>query len=162
MSSPETPDSERLALAAALKHAVRENSTAAVMVHSALSARMGLSVIEEKTLGLLEQRGPLTAGEIAAQTGLAAASVTSLIDRLERKQFAQRMRDSQDRRRVLVAINHERLAAFAPLFGGLERLLDELIAGYSAAELAVILDFVRRATSGSFAELGRMGGESAA
>ena len=42
---------------------------------------------------------------IIAHPGLAAASVTDLIDRLERKQFAQSVRDAKDRRRVIVTLN---------------------------------------------------------
>ena len=87
----------RTELVAALSRAGRIQSDATVMFHSAVAERMGLSVTEQKTIGILDRLGPLSAGEIAAHTGLATASVTSLIDRLEAKGFAQRVRDQKDR-----------------------------------------------------------------
>src|SRR3712207_9587219 len=65
-----------------------------------VAARQGLSASEEKALDLLERAGPLTAGELARQTGLAPASVTGVVNRLERKGFARRIPNPDDRRSV--------------------------------------------------------------
>jgi DNA-binding MarR family transcriptional regulator len=46
--------------------------------------------------------GPKSAGELRRGTGLSSAATTTLIDRLERKGYAQRVRDPSDRRRVMV------------------------------------------------------------
>lgn len=124
----------------------RENSNAAVMFHSAIGERMGLGMTEEKTLDLLQRLGPLTAGEIGQQTGLAPASVSGLIDRLEAKWLVRRVRDVKDRRRVIVEINHERLAGFGELFDPLVTGLAELYERYSDGELELIADFLHRAT----------------
>ncbi|WP_240506085.1 MarR family winged helix-turn-helix transcriptional regulator [Thermoactinospora rubra] len=131
----------------ALTVAGRENSQAAVMFHSAVAARMGLGPSEEKTLDLLQRRGPLTAGEIVQHTGLAPASVTGLIDRLEAKWFVRRTRDPKDRRRVIVEINQEMLAGGEEIFAPLVNGLAELYERYTDEELEVILDFLRRATA---------------
>ena len=133
-------------LVAALSRAGRAQSDATVMFHSAVAERMGLSVTEQKTISILDRLGPLSAGEIAAHTGLATASVTSLIDRLEAKGFAHRLRDQKDRRRVIVALRAERLSAIGPLFDSLARSFLDLVATYQDEELAVILDFMDRAT----------------
>ena len=76
----------------------------AVLFHAALSARMGLSPVEEKTLDVLQREGPLTAGELSKHTGLAPPSVTGLINRLEKKGFVRRVADDEDGRRVRVAV----------------------------------------------------------
>lgn len=131
-------------LLAELREAGRVHSNAAVMYHAAISARMGLSAVEEKTLDLLQRSGALSAGELGELTGLAPASVTGLIDRLERKGFARRVRDPQDRRRVNVEIAPGVEARFAPLFAPFATRLADLYAEYSDAELAVILDFLHR------------------
>jgi DNA-binding MarR family transcriptional regulator len=128
-----------------LHEAGRALSNAAVMYHSALSASMGLGMTEEKTLDLLEREGPLTAGEIVKRTGLAPASVSGLLDRLEHKGFVRRVRDPADRRRVIVEIDRDRVGAFDELFTGLVTRLNELYAGYTDEQLALILDFLRRA-----------------
>ncbi|MBP2320380.1 DNA-binding MarR family transcriptional regulator [Kibdelosporangium banguiense] len=134
-------------LLAALHHAGRENSNAAVMFHAAIGARMGLGMTEEKTLDLLEREGPLTAGELTAHTGLAPASVSGLIDRLERKGFVRRVRDREDGRRVIVEINQEHVASFGVLFNTFVAGLEALYAGYTDEQLALILDFLRRSAA---------------
>ncbi|MEH1126989.1 MarR family winged helix-turn-helix transcriptional regulator [Micromonospora sp. CPCC 206061] len=132
---------------AALHQAGREHSNAAVMFHAAVGARMGLGMTEEKTLDLLERDGPLTAGEIAAQTGLAPASVSGLIDRLERKEFVRRVRDHDDGRRVIIEMNREHVASFGTLFATFVAGLEALYASYTDEQLAVILDFLRRSAA---------------
>ncbi|MEV4676488.1 MULTISPECIES: MarR family winged helix-turn-helix transcriptional regulator [Actinomadura] len=134
-------------LLAALGQAGREQSNATVMYHSALSARMGLGMTEEKALDLLQRLGPLTAGDLARHSGLAPASVSGLIDRLQAKGFVRRVRDEGDRRRVIVEIDPSRVQAFAELFADFVRGLDEMYAAYGDDELALILDFLRRVTA---------------
>lgn len=137
----------RKSLLEALTTAGREQSNAAVMYHSALGERLGLGMTEEKTLDLLQRLGPLTAGEIGQHTGLAPATVSGLIDRLEAKQLARRVRDTKDRRRVIVEIDHARLAGFAELFEPFVTRLAELYDRYTDDELELILDWVTRATA---------------
>jgi DNA-binding MarR family transcriptional regulator len=131
---------EQLALAG------RASSAATVMFHTAVAARQGLSASEEKALDLLERSGPLTAGELARRSGLAPASVTGLIDRLERKGFARRVPNPGDGRSVLVEVDSERLyATVAPLFADWVGSLYELYAGYTDEQLEVILHFLTEA-----------------
>ena len=129
-----------------LEVAGREIGAAAVMFHTALAAERGLSATEEKALDLLERCGPLTAGELAERSGLAPASVTGLVDRLERKGFARRVPHPADRRRILVEIDAERVAEdLAPLFADWSRSVDELYAGYTDEQLETILHFLTEA-----------------
>ncbi len=128
---------EELALAG------RAMSAATVMFHTTVAARQGLSATEEKALDLLERFGPLTAGELAKRSGLAPASVTGLINRLERKGFARRIANPSDRRSILVEVDAERLlAGMVPLFADWVGSLEELYAGYSDEQLELILHFL--------------------
>ncbi|MFF4196066.1 MarR family winged helix-turn-helix transcriptional regulator [Nonomuraea sp. NPDC001831] len=130
-----------------LVEAGRESSNAAVMYHSAMGERLGLGMTEEKTLDLLQRLGPLTAGELSQHTGLAPASVSGLIDRLEAKWLVRRVRDTKDRRRVIVEINWERLAGFGELFEPFVAAMSGLYDRYTDDELALIVDFLRRSTA---------------
>lgn len=120
-------------------------STAAVMFHAALAEKQGLGATETKALDLLVRLGPMTAGELGQHAGLAPASITGLVDRLEKKGFARRARDEADGRRVLVHAVPEQLMRFAPLFAGFMRSMDELYAKFTVEELETILAFVREA-----------------
>lgn len=122
--------------------ALRENNTSAVLFHGAVAERFGLSVTDLKALDLLQRTGPITAGEIVAHTGLAPASVTSLIDRLARKRFVGRRRDPADRRRVIVALSSGVEARFARAFRSLHERTLAHIAQYREADLVVIRSFL--------------------
>jgi DNA-binding MarR family transcriptional regulator len=132
----------RAARIAALLNAGRDFSTAAVMFHHAVADRHGLSVTDLKTLDVLQRRGRLTAGEIAAQTSLATASVTSLIDRLEAKRLVRRVRDANDRRRVMVALTPHLETSIAPLFASLSRRMLARFKKYSGGQIALIETFL--------------------
>ena len=152
MTTPSAPDDtrsptgRRAELLEQLAIAGRASSVATVMFHTAVAAKQGLSASEEKALDLLERSGPLTAGELARQSGLAPASVTGLINRLEQKGFARRIQNPSDRRSILVEVDVERMyARVAPLFANWVRSLEELYAGYSDEQLEVILHFLTEA-----------------
>ena len=65
--------STRRQLLDALFQAGRELSAAAVMFHTALAARQGLTATEEKALDLLDRYGPLTGRQLAQRSALAPA-----------------------------------------------------------------------------------------
>jgi DNA-binding MarR family transcriptional regulator len=139
--------SDRADLQQRLLAAGRELSTAAVMFHTALSAQLGLSPTEEKALDLLDRFGPLTAGELGQHSGLAPASVTGLVDRLQRKGFVHRRPHPDDRRRVLVEAVPDRLAAMAPMFDDYVAALIELTQRFDDRELAAIVEFMTEAAA---------------
>jgi DNA-binding MarR family transcriptional regulator len=125
----------------------REHSTAVVMFHTAVAAKGGLSPTETKALDLLERFGPLTAGELAERSGLAPASVTGLIDRLEHKSVARRVPHPQDRRRVMVEMNPEYSQRSNPLFDDFVAEFLKLCAGYSTEQLATMAEFLSGAAA---------------
>lgn len=136
-----TSDRDRTELLGRLAAAGREFSDAAVMFHTALADRLELSASEWKTLGLLDQHGPLTAGDLADRSGLAPPSITGILDRLERNGWIRRDRDAADRRRVVVHLNEQASSdRFADAFAGLQRRLEELYSGYNKEELAFVAD----------------------
>lgn len=122
----------------------REHSDATVLFHAAVAARLGLHPTDYKALGLLERLGPMSAGQIAEHSGLATASVTNLIDRLEEKGFVRRVPDARDRRRVMVEVVTKKMAGADLLFASTRRSLSQLYERYATRELAVIADFLAR------------------
>jgi DNA-binding MarR family transcriptional regulator len=130
-----------------LQIAGRELSVAAVMFHTALAAKQGLSASEEKALDLLERFGPLTGRELSNHSGLAPNSVTGLIDRLESKGFVRRVPNPNDRRSVLITPVEDRLAGLQPLFADWVESINALCDKYTDQELATIIDFLTEAAS---------------
>jgi DNA-binding MarR family transcriptional regulator len=137
----------REALVQELLTAGREHSDVIVMFHAAVAERLGLSPTDSKALSLLERHGPIGPGELARLTGLAPASVTGLLNRLERRGLLHRTRDAADGRRQLVEPNPVRVPEVEGMFEGLVRGLSELYRSYSDAELEVVLRWHREATA---------------
>jgi DNA-binding MarR family transcriptional regulator len=130
------------------------------MFHTTLAATQGLSATETKALDVLDREGPLTAGDLALRTGLAPASVTGLVDRLERKGLARRVADPADRRRVRVERSPEGLAALAPLFADFGAQVEALYREFTDEQLQTILRFtteIARRQRDATARLAAMG-----
>jgi DNA-binding MarR family transcriptional regulator len=123
----------------------RELSTAVVMFHTAVGEAAGLSVTETKALEVITRSGPVTPADLARLSGLAPASVTALLDRLERKQVARRVPHPTDRRRFLVEIDPVHLARSQAVFTDLVVQLRQLSDDFDDAELATVVRFLRGA-----------------
>jgi len=156
-----TPAATHEELLAQMARVGRENSDATVLFHSAMADLLGLHPTDYKTLGILDRLGPLSAGEIARHSGLAAASVTNLLDRLESKGFVRRVADPEDGRRLRVEPIRERLTAARRRFAGPVRSLAELVGSYDDHELAVIVDFLGRNAERLRSETARLQGAPA-
>ena len=84
----------------------------------------------------------LTAGGLGAAVDLRSASVTALVDRLEKVGHLRRVRDVEDRRRVGLEMSDSAMAAGASHFGGLARDLTAAMESYTDDELAVVRRFL--------------------
>ena len=77
----------------------------AIDIHSRhLSKQYGLTGPQLIVISEIGQYGPMTIGELARRISLSQATVTTILDRLELKELATRVRDHQDKRRVYVNI----------------------------------------------------------
>jgi DNA-binding MarR family transcriptional regulator len=77
----------------------------AIDIHSRqLSKQFGLTGPQLIVISEIGQYGPMTIGELARRISLSQATVTTILDRLELKELATRVRDSHDKRRVYVSI----------------------------------------------------------
>jgi DNA-binding MarR family transcriptional regulator len=141
--SRDVPD--KAELVAALVDTMRELSTATILFHQAVADRLAMNVTDHKCAGILAQSGPITAGELAARTGLTTGAITGVIDRLEKAGFVRRARDAGDRRRVIVEPNIKEIERkIGPLFESMGKEAALAYSGYTAKELALLRDFANR------------------
>lgn len=131
-------------LIAAVLAAGREQSTAAIMFHTAVAKQVGLSATETKTIGLLDEHGAMTPGELARESGLAPASMTALVDRLSRRDIVRRIPHPDDGRKVLIELRAGGVPDIAPLFDDFSAAVVELCETFTDAELATIASFLTR------------------
>ena len=87
---------------------------------------------------------PITPGRLGKALRLPSASVTAVIDRLERAGHIPRVRDTTDRRRVLLVPSAAALRAHDAYWGGLNAQVVAAMAAFSSDELAAIDRFLQR------------------
>ncbi len=80
----------------------------AIDIHSRqLSKQYGLTGPQLVVISEIGQSGQMTIGELARRVSLSQATVTTILDRLENKELATRVRGSEDKRRVYVDITEK-------------------------------------------------------
>ena len=76
-----------------------------------VAIRFGLSESDVEALEVLLDTGAATAGRLSELMGLTTGAVTRVIDRLEQAGYVRRVPDPADRRRVIVELVPEKMAA---------------------------------------------------
>ncbi len=115
------------------------------------ATRLGVSDTDMRCLNIIENSRGITAGELAARSGLTAGAVTGVVDRLEKHGYARRVPDPSDRRRVRVEITQGFYRAAERIWGPVAADWQETLASrFASDELELIIGFLRSA-----GELGR-------
>ena len=130
-------------LAAEVVDHVRRHQVAQDAFDEAATARLGVNRTDGRCLDILDRLGPLTAGDLARESGLSTGAVTTLIDRLERRGYVRRVRDTEDRRRVFIELTDELRARAGEIWGPLAGVSGKFLGRHSDADLRVLRDFLR-------------------
>ena len=109
----------------------------------AVARQFGLNRTDLRCLGILYRRGRVTAGELAEESGLTPGAITTVLDRLERGGYANRVADPADRRRVLVVSTVATREIGARLYGEVELAARRELEKRSATQLTVVRDFLQ-------------------
>ena len=142
---PKQSESARTALLEQIFSHVRAGQRLTAAVDETAGKLLGTNRTDGLCMDLLDERGQMTAGLLAEETGLTTGAITAVLDRLEHLGFVQRVRDTVDRRRVLVELTPRAKRASWELYGPLGEMGAELAQRYSDEQLEVILDFVDQA-----------------
>lgn len=73
----------------------------------------GLSGPQLMVMQAIERVGSVTAGNLARAVSLSQGTVTSILDRLEKKNLLRRVRSTEDKRKVVVFLSEEGKSALA-------------------------------------------------
>jgi DNA-binding MarR family transcriptional regulator len=150
-----TKTKRRRELEAALNAAMRDVSGQGVLYSQAVADRLGMNSTDLECLDHI-LRGPLTAGRLAELTGLTTGAITGVIDRLERAGLARRERDTNDRRKILVAALPAVSERLEPLFAPMERAATAVLSKYRDDELALLLDFLATARDAALSAMAQL------
>src|SRR5436190_4587754 len=151
MSRPEPPMTSRSApgSAAALRVGLTEQVQAyqaSVDAFDEAAARwLRVTRTDLRCLEILARDGTASPATLGPTLGLTSGGVTAMLVRLEREGFLRRVPDPADRRRVTVQVTDRTLEFAEQFYGPVARDGAELISGYSAAELGLLVGFLRAA-----------------
>ncbi len=137
----------RRRLSRAIKESLRELSIQLSLLNHHVGAHVELNRVDLDCLDLINRYGPLSPSALARRAGLHPATMTGILDRLERGGWVARDRDPADRRAVVVRALRDRNAELFGLYSGMNTSMDEICAGYTDAELELVADFLRRTTN---------------
>src|SRR5712675_256077 len=148
MSSISSSDSDtqhrRKRLTASIKQSLRELSIQLSLLNHQVGTRLGLNDVDLDCLDLVSRHGPLSPSALAERAGLHPATITGVLDRLERGGWVARGRDPSDRRAVVVRALRNRNAELMRLYSGMNSSMTDLCASYGDKDLEVLADFLRR------------------
>jgi DNA-binding MarR family transcriptional regulator len=133
---------DRESLIGELNVEIRRYQNAQDEFDDAASQRLGINRTDQRCLDILDLNGQMTAGRLAAESGLSTGAVTTLLDRLEHKGYVRRVRDTVDRRRVLVELTDEARERAAEIWGPIAEEAGEGWANVSDEQLLFLRDFL--------------------
>ncbi len=158
MSTPTAKASTRRELLNKLWELGRKMSTQTVFLHQAIAQSVGLNATDTKCIDLI-LRGPggsVTAGWLSDMTGLTTGAITHILDRLEKRQFIERVRDTRDRRKVFIRVLPESLEPLIPKYEAMGKAYMSLVEQYGDEELQLICDYLEKTSEVSERELANM------
>jgi DNA-binding MarR family transcriptional regulator len=141
----------------AIKESLRELSIQLSLLNHQVGTHLDIRDVDLDCLDLIARFGPLSPSALARRAGLHPATMTGILDRLERAGWVSRERDPADRRAVTVSARRERAGELLGLYAGMNGSMDRLCAGYGEEELSLLADFLHRT-----AEAGRRATEELA
>jgi DNA-binding MarR family transcriptional regulator len=106
-----------------------------------VASHLGINRSDLRCLDLLHESGTMTAGQLAAGSGLTSGATTRMLDRLERIGYVRRLTDTGDRRRVLVELTPRARKLAAEFYGSFEHAGAGL-SRYRPNQLALLRDFL--------------------
>jgi DNA-binding MarR family transcriptional regulator len=126
--------------------AFRRHGQAQDALDAAAAAFLGIHRTDLGLVDALQLAGRMSAGELAKHGALSPAAVTAALDRLERAGFVRRVRDEQDRRRVLVEVTDRTLDDAQTIYGPLAKRSTELLGRFTVDQLQAMLEVLRTST----------------
>src|SRR5919197_2458576 len=122
---------------------VRRSQNATDRYDQAVADAIGLNRTDMRCLDIIEMEGLVTAGRLGEMSGLTTGAITTVIDRLEIKGFARRVRDPRDRRRVLVEMTPEARSGSMDYYSEHMAHAGRLYNRYTLEQIELLLEFVR-------------------
>ena len=127
-----------------VRASLRDMTVQLSLLNHQVRGQLELKGTDLECLDLISRDGPLSPSALARRAGLHPATMTGILDRLERGGWIARERDPLDRRAVLIRAERSRGAEVLRLYSGMNSAMDQIIGEYDEAQLELVAGFLRR------------------
>jgi DNA-binding MarR family transcriptional regulator len=123
---------------------MRELSVQLSLLNHQVGSHLDLNDVDLDCLDLINRHGPLSPSALARRAGLHPATLTGVLDRLQKGGWIVRERDTADRRAVVLRAIRERNAELLHLYSGMNSAMERICAEYGDSELELLAGFLQR------------------
>ena len=120
----------------------REMAVVMTVLNLRAGEQVGLRDVELKALDVLMRDGAMSAKALGQRLGMHPATMTGILDKLEKSGWVTRERSPEDRRVVLIQPVRERVGEIVRLFTGMNTTAMELLDRYDTEKLETIAEFM--------------------
>jgi DNA-binding MarR family transcriptional regulator len=146
----------RRRLIAEAKQSLRELRIELAILNHRVGSRSEVKDTDFDCLDVISRLGPISPTALAHRTGVHLATMTGILDRLERDGWIVRARDSRDRRAVTVHGVPDKQRDIIRLYEGMNSLLDGILESYTDDQIDLIVGFLRRCAEAGQAAADRL------
>jgi DNA-binding MarR family transcriptional regulator len=120
----------------------REMSVVMTVLNLRAGEQVGLRDVELKALDVLMRDGAMSAKALGQRLGMHPATMTGILDKLEKSGWVRRERSPEDRRVVLIQPVRERVGEVVKLFTPMNTAANEALDRYDTEQLDTIAKFL--------------------
>jgi MarR family 2-MHQ and catechol resistance regulon transcriptional repressor len=110
---------------------------------------LGICLSDFAVLELLLHKGPTAVNRIGTHVRLTSGSITTAVDRLERRGLVERRNDPEDRRSRVVHLTDDGRQMIAGAFADHERAMEQATASLTPAERGEAVDLLKKLGTGA-------------
>ena len=128
------------------KQSLRELRIELAVLNHRVGSRIEIKDVDFDCLDIITRYGPIGPSTLARRIGVHLATMTGILDRLERGAWITRDKVENDRRAVRVHGVPDKQREVIRLYDGMNRSLDEVLEHYTDHQIDVIIDFLHECT----------------
>lgn len=137
--------------------ALQQYGINSVLFRNAIGRRLGLNITDIGCINYLFIKGQSTPTELARYTGLTTGAVTTMLDRLERKNLVVRKPSPSDRRGVVVEVSQNARETVGAMAAGAQSGQSDIMDGFSREELELIARVLNKFSNAVLDQVDKIG-----